>query len=62
MFEQWTLDGWFYTQAGKRIGPVLPEYIAVLLRAEELRPSDKVFQGWRKGKEYRFTECEARVA
>ncbi|OAI50195.1 hypothetical protein AYO44_05860 [Planctomycetaceae bacterium SCGC AG-212-F19] len=62
MDEQWTLDGWFYTKAGKRIGPVLPEYIAFLLRAEELRPREKVFQGWKKGEEYRLTECEARIA
>ena len=62
MFEHWTLEGWFYTKAGKRIGPVLPEYIVFLLRAEELRPSERVFQGWKKGEEHRFTECEARSA
>lgn len=62
MAEQWNRAGWYYTKAGNRIGPVLPEYIAVLIRAEELRPSDKVLQGWKKGNEYRFTECEARIA
>lgn len=62
MSEQWTHDGWFYIKAGKRIGPVQPEYIVCLLRAEELRPSDKVFQGWKNGDAYRFTECEARTA
>jgi hypothetical protein len=62
MSEQWTLDGWFYMKTGNRIGPVLPEYIAFLIRAEELRPHEKVFQGWKKGQDYRFTECEALIA
>lgn len=62
MSERWNLDGWFYMKAGQRIGPVLPEYIVYLLRAEELRPSEKVFQGWKTEGNYRFTECEARSA
>jgi hypothetical protein len=32
-------------KAGQRIGPVSAEYIVCLVRAEELRPSEKVFQG-----------------
>jgi hypothetical protein len=62
MSEQWTLDGWFYMQAGQRIGPVSPEYIVFLVRAEELRPSERVFKRWKTEKDYRFTECEARSA
>ncbi len=62
MGERWTLDGWFYLKAGKRIGPVTPDYIVYLIRAEELRPSDKVFQGWKKNGEYRWMESEARSA
>ena len=62
MSDQWSLDGWYYTKAGQRIGPVLPEYIAILVRAEELRPSDKILQRWEKEGNYRFTECEARTA
>jgi hypothetical protein len=62
MSDQWSFDGWFYMKAGKRIGPVLPEYIVFLVRAEELRPSEKVFQRWKMGMDYRFTECEARNA
>lgn len=60
MSERPTLDGWFYMKAGRRIGPVSPEYIAFLIRAEELRPSEKVFQRWKTEGDYRFTESEAR--
>ena len=62
MSDEWNFDGWFYMRAGQRIGPVSPEYIVCLVRAEELRPAEKVFQGWSKEGEYRFTECEARSA
>lgn len=62
MSELWKLDGWYYMKANDRIGPVLSEYIACLVRAEELRPSEKVFQRWAKGADLRFTECEARFA
>jgi hypothetical protein len=62
MSDQWSVDGWFYMKAGQRIGPVLPEYIAILVRAEELRPSEKVLQRWKKEGNYRYTECEARSA
>lgn len=62
MSDQWTSDGWYYMKAGKHIGPVLQEYIVCLVRAEELRPSEKVFQGWKRDGEYRFAECEARIA
>lgn len=62
MSDQWKLDGWYYMKAGTRIGPVLSEYIVCLVRAEELRPSEKVFQRWASRGDYRFTECEARIA
>ena len=55
MSAQWKLAGWYYQQAGQRVGPVATEEIVRLLNANALRREDEVLVAWSAaGKDHVF--------